>query len=161
MANASMGTDAVQILSADHEEVLQLFDEYEELVEAQADDEEKQEQADRICTLLSIHASVEEEILYPAARESLEEQSLLDEAEVEHASARDLIEQIQEMDPSEDLYDAKVKVLGEYIKHHIREEEGEIFPRLQDADLDLEQLGEEITERRQELMEQMGVEEDR
>lgn len=161
MAKAnSTDTDAVQLLRADHEEVRDLFDEYEELVQAQADDEEKQELAERICTLLTIHATVEEEILYPAAREVLEEQDLLDEAEVEHASARDLIEQIQEMDPSEELYDAKVKVLGEYVKHHVQEEEGEIFPKLQDADIDLETLGDEIAERRQELMEQMGAEED-
>lgn len=162
MAPASrQDTDAVQLLSADHEEVRQLFDQYEELMDAGADADEKQELAERICTLLTVHADLEEELFYPAAREVLDEQDLLDEAEVEHASARDLIEQIQQMDATEDLYDAKVSVLGEYVNHHVQEEENELFPLLQDAGLDMVSLGEELASRRQELMEEMGVEEDR
>jgi hemerythrin superfamily protein len=93
---------------------------------------------------LTVHAEAEEEIFYPAAREAIEEQDLLDEAEVEHASAKDLIAQIEAMDSSDPLYDAKVTVLGEYIDHHVEEEEKEMFPKVKKAKLDLEALGEEI-----------------
>jgi len=152
--------DAIGLLTDDHELVRQLFDDYETLVDTGASDDERQLLADRICTLLTIHASVEEEIFYPAAREALEEQDLLDEAEVEHASMTALIEQIQEMDASEDLYDAKVKVLGEYVKHHVSEEEDELFPKARISDMDLETLGGELAERRHELLVEVGEEEE-
>ena len=161
MAKASSAdTNAVQLLIADHEQVRQLFDDYEELVSSNASDGEKQELAERICTMLSVHADLEQELFYPAARDALDEQDLLDEAEVEHASARDLIEQIQEMDPSEELYDAKVKVLGEYVKHHVQEEENELFPAVQDAGIDLDELGDEMSMRKQEMLAEMGLEEE-
>ncbi|WP_119156180.1 hemerythrin domain-containing protein [Caldimonas tepidiphila] len=150
--------DAVQLLTEDHEQVRQLFEQYEQLVSSDADAQEKQELAEQICLMLTVHADLEEELFYPAARDALDEQDLLDEAQVEHASARDLIEQIQEMDPTEDLYDAKVKVLGEYVNHHVQEEENELFPKIQDAGIDLEALGEELATRKQELMEEMGAE---
>lgn len=151
--------DAIGLLTDDHELVRQLFEDYEALVDKGAGDDERQELADRICTLLTIHATIEEEIFYPAARDALEEQDLLDEAEVEHASAKDLIEQIQEMDATEDLYDAKVKVLGEYVAHHVREEEDELFPKARISDMDLETLGGELAERRHELLAEIGEEE--
>jgi hemerythrin superfamily protein len=110
--------------------------------------------------MLTVHATVEEEIFYPAAREIVEEQDLLDEAEVEHASAKDLIAQIQDMQPEEDLFDAKVKVLGEYIAHHVKEEEKELFPKVRRSKLDLHALGAEMLARKQELMAEVGVEQD-
>jgi hemerythrin superfamily protein len=152
--------DAVQLLTADHKEVRQLFKAYEKLVSSEAEDEQKLNLATQICQMLTVHASIEEEIFYPAARGALEEQDLLDEAEVEHASAKDLISQLQGMQPDDDLYDAKVTVLGEYVEHHIKEEEGEMFPRLKKADLDLAAIGEELSTRKQELMSEMGVEQD-
>ncbi len=155
---SSADMDAVQLLTEDHEQVRQLFEQYEQLVSSDADAQEKQELAEQICLMLTVHADLEEELFYPAARDALDEQDLLDEAQVEHASARDLIEQIQEMDPTEDLYDAKVKVLGEYVNHHVQEEENELFPKIQDAGIDLEALGEELATRKQELMEEMGAE---
>jgi hemerythrin superfamily protein len=150
--------DAIALLTNDHKEVKQLFKEYEKLVKAEAEDEDKQALAEQICQLLTVHAQIEEEIFYPAAREALEEQDLLDEAEVEHASAKDLIAQIQQMEPSEELYDAKVKVLGEYIDHHVQEEEGEMFPAVKKSDMDLEALAEELQERKEELLEETGEE---
>jgi len=102
--------------------------------------------------MLTAHATIEEEIFYPAARDAGVEGDLLDEAEVEHASAKDLIAQIRSMSPDDDLYDAKVRVLGEYIDHHVDEEEGEIFPRCREAKMDLAGLGESIAERKSELL---------
>ena len=154
---ASASPDALKLLIADHKEVKQLFKAYEKLVEAEAGDEEKQALAEQICALLTIHATIEEEIFYPAARESLEEEDLLDEAEVEHASAKDLIAQIQGMSPSDDLYDAKVTVLGEYVDHHVKEEEDEMFPKCKKSDMDLQALGEDLSTRKEELMADMGL----
>jgi hemerythrin superfamily protein len=149
--------DAIALLTADHKAVKKLFKQYDELVEAEADDEEKRELAAQICGMLTVHATIEEEIFYPAARDALDEQDLLDEAEVEHASAKDLIAQIEAMEPSEPLYDAKVKVLGEYIDHHVKEEEGEMFPAAKKAKLDTAALGEELLERKQALMAELGI----
>ncbi|WP_235835222.1 hemerythrin domain-containing protein [Piscinibacter terrae] len=148
---SSASADAIRLLTTDHEEVKQMFAAYDDLVEAEAEDEERQALATQICEALTIHATVEEELFYPAARAELEEQDLLDEAEVEHASAKDLIAQIQSMSPSDDLYDAKVKVLGEYIDHHVQEEEGEMFPKVRKSSIDLVALGEEMLTRKQEL----------
>jgi len=150
-------TDAISLLTNDHSDVAELFDAYEGLVASEGGEDEKQALAERICALLTAHATIEEEIFYPAAREVLDEQNLLDEAEVEHATAKDLIEQIQSMDPTDELYDAKVKVLGEYVNHHVQEEEGELFPRCQSADMDLDELGEELSARREELLEELGL----
>ena len=145
-------TDAIALLMNDHQEVKQLFERYEELVESGADDDEKQSLADEICTMLTVHATIEEELFYPAARDAVDDDSLLNEAEVEHQSAKDLIAQIQASDPSDALYDAQVHVLGEYIDHHVKEEEGELFPEVRDADLALEALGAEMSARQEELL---------
>jgi hemerythrin superfamily protein len=150
-------TDAITLLSADHQEVKKLFKSYDTLVSKEAGDDEKAALAEQICSTLTVHATLEEEIFYPAARESIEEQDLLDEAEVEHASAKELIAQLQDMEPSEDLYDAKVKVLGEYIAHHVKEEEEELFPQAKRSDLDLQALGEELVARKQALMAESGL----
>jgi hemerythrin superfamily protein len=144
--------DAVALLKQDHAEVRKLFAEYDELATDEANGEERQALAEQICAMLTAHATIEEEIFYPAARDAGVEGDLLDEAEVEHASAKDLIAQIRSMSPDDDLYDAKVKVLGEYIAHHVDEEEGEIFPRCREAKMDLVGLGESIAERKSELL---------
>lgn len=145
--------NAVELLKSDHKEVKALFRAYEKLVKSAAGNEEKQTLAEQICTMVTVHAIVEEEIFYPAVRSAVAEQDLLDEAEVEHASAKDLITQIQSMTPSDNFYDAKVKVLGEYIDHHVKEEEGEMLPRVQKTKLDLEALGFLMNARREELLE--------
>jgi hypothetical protein len=148
--------DAIALLTADHKEVKALFKAYQQLVQADGDDEEKQQLALDICAKLSVHATVEEEIFYPAARDVLrDDEDLADEAAVEHASARHLIAQIDAAVPADALYDAKVAVLGEYIDHHVEEEEGEMFPKLRQSGLDLQALGEAMAQRKEELLAEM------
>lgn len=156
-ASKSGAPDAIKLLTADHREVKALFQQYQEMVDHEAEDQEKQEIADQICLMLTVHAQIEEELFYPAAKEAIKEPDLVNEANVEHASAKDLIAQIQESDPSDEMYDAKVKVLGEYIDHHVKEEEGEMFPQARKAKVDLVALGEQLAERKQALMAEMGL----
>ena len=144
--------DAVSLLSADHAEVKQMFETYRQLVDENADDEQRGELARNICGMLTVHAEIEEEIFYPAMRENVDDELALDEAEVEHAAARELIEQIEGMDPGDALYDAKVIVLGEYVDHHVQEEENELFPQAEKAGIDLDDLGAELASRKRELM---------
>lgn len=140
--------DAIALLTSDHREVKDLFEQYEKLGDKAAT--KKKNIADEICTALTLHAMVEEEIFYPAVREAAKNaDDLMDEAEVEHASAKDLIAQIQEMDPEDDLYDAKVKVLGEQIEHHVKEEEKEMFPKAKKVGLDLAALADEMLRRKE------------
>jgi hemerythrin superfamily protein len=152
-------TDAIDLLTEDHRKVDELFEEYEAIKES-AEDEDKEQRVAAICLELTVHATVEEELFYPAAREALDPDNadMLDEAEVEHATVRDLIDQLSEMSASDDLYDAKVKVLGEYVRHHVQEEEGEIFPALRDAEIDLAALGADIETRKEELREELEAE---
>ena len=139
--------DAIELLTADHELVQDLFDKFKKA----RTDEQKATLADQICTELTIHAQIEEEIFYPAVREAIGDDDLMDEADVEHASAKDLIAQIESSDPGEDHFDAKVTVLGEYVKHHVEEEQSEMFPKARKAELDLDELASEISTRKAEL----------
>ena len=148
---AAARTDATVLLTRDHREVHKLFKQYEKLAEAKADGTDRQALAEHICDSLTVHATVEEEIFYPAARQAGVDSDLLDEAQVEHASAKDLIAQIRAMDPGDDLYDAKVKVLGEYIDHHVEEEEGEMFPKCRKSRMDLTSLAQQLALRKSEL----------
>ena len=144
-------TDAIALLTKDHAGVKALFKKYQQLCESGADGSEKEAVAMEICTELTAHATVEEEIFYPATRAEGTE-DLLDEAEVEHGTAKDLIAQIEDMEPDDDLYDAKVTVLGEYIDHHVKEEEGELFPKVRKLGIDLEELGAQMKARKEELL---------
>lgn len=135
-----------------------MFDEFEQLRAENSEDEDALQQlVESACTELTIHAQAEEEVFYPVAREAIDDMDLLDEAEVEHAAARQLITELAAMQPSDDLYAAKFKVLGEYVKHHIHEEEKELFPKMKKAEIDLVELGEEIRERKLELLDELGV----
>lgn len=149
-ASQSAGPDAISLLIDDHKKVKKLFKEYEKLAK-QEDTEGKVEIAMQICEELTVHAQIEEEIFYPAAREAISDDDMLNEAEVEHATAKDLIAQIQEMSGDDEMYDAKVKVLSEYINHHVEEEEGEMFPKAKKAKMDLEAIGVQLMERKEEL----------
>jgi hypothetical protein len=144
--------NAFELLEQDHREVEEWFDEYDELKE---DDNRKGELAEKICLALKVHAQIEEEIFYPQAREATNDNDLIDEAVVEHATVKNLIGEIEAMEVGEKLYDAKMRVLGEMVKHHIREEEEELFPELEAAQMDLGAVGKEIAERKQELMSEM------
>ena len=151
-ATPPMDTDVIDMLTEDHRKVEEMFEEYESSKD-EADDESKAALVATICLELTMHATVEEEIFYPAARGALDEEDsdLLDEAEVEHSTVKLLIADLADMRPSDDLYDAKVKVLSEYVKHHVQEEEGEMFPSVRESEMDLAALGEEVAARKQEL----------
>ncbi len=149
--------DALALLTDDHKTVQKLFKDYEKLTQNDGEEEEKAALAQQICTELTVHAQIEEEIFYPAVRDAIEETDLLNEAEVEHAGAKDLIAQIGAMAPGEELYDAKVTVLGEYVNHHIKEEQEEMFPKVKKAKLDTAALGSELLERKQELQAELGI----
>ena len=142
--------DAIVLLTDDHKKVKDLFEKFEKLSDRSKVNKKKI--ADQICLELTVHAQVEEEIFYPAVRDPIKDDDLMDEAVVEHASAKELIAQISEMDPGDDLYDAKVKVLSEQIEHHVEEEEGEMFPKVRKSKVDLVALGEEMAARKEQLM---------
>src|SRR5687767_9388554 len=156
---AKKSSDATALLKADHDKVKKMFKEFERLHEEESDDEAEQ-LAKQICAELTVHATVEEEIFYPEVRAAIDDEDLLDEAEVEHATAKDLIAQIEGMSASDDKFAAKVMVLGEYINHHVKEEQDEMFPKAKKADIDMAALGEQILARKQELMAEMGMEQD-
>lgn len=145
--------DACDLLDADHKAVKKMFNEYEELTEAKGNTREKRRAlAEKICNELMIHTQIEEEIFYPALRKPIKDDLLMNEAEVEHASAKDLIAQIQGMDISDPMFDAKVKVLGEYIDHHVKEERNEMFPKARSTKVDLVKLKDQLQMRKEELM---------
>jgi hemerythrin superfamily protein len=144
--------DAIALLTADHREVHEMFEQFEQLGDRARASKEKLKE--KICKALIAHTTIEEEIFYPAVREQIEDgEDMVDEATVEHAAAKDLIQQLQEMEPDDELFDAKVKVLGEQIDHHVEEEEKEMFPKVKKSGLDLLALGQEMAMRKQELME--------
>ena len=151
-SRANAAPDALEKLKSDHDAVKDLFDEYEDRKDDMSASEKKR-MVSEICMELTIHAQIEEEIFYPAVRDVADEDldELLDEAEVEHTGAKDLIAQLEGVSPEEELYDAKVSVLGEQIKHHAGEEEKEMFPKLKKTELDLDALGQELTVRAEEL----------
>ena len=144
--------DAIAMLTADHKKVKGLFDDFEKLKSEEDAGEDKAALVMQICQELTVHARLEEEIFYPAVRDAIDDEDLMDEAEVEHAGAKDLIAQLEEMDPDEDLYDAKVTVLGEQIVHHVKEEEGDMFVKAKKSKLDTEALGEQMLNRKSELL---------
>jgi hypothetical protein len=146
------------MLMEDHKRVKRAFREAEKLAEAE-DTEALQELVEQTCAELQVHATLEEEIFYPAVREAVKEEELVDEAEIEHMSAKELIAQIEGMQPEEPKYAAAFKVLGEYVKHHIKEEEGEMFKQLERARVQWEPLLQEMQERRVELLAEHGLEE--
>ena len=144
--------DATTLLRADHKHVSELFEEYEFARSAT----KKRELVAEICTELTIHAQVEEEIFYPAVKAALKDHELIPEAMVEHATLKDLIAKVKGKEPDGELFDAKVKVMSEYVKHHVKEEQGEIFRKAKETKLDMMELGAEIAQRKQELMSQLS-----
>jgi hemerythrin superfamily protein len=142
-------TDAIALLEADHRAVEKLFRDYEKTDSS----DRKEKLSAQICLALKVHTRIEEEIFYPAARDALKanQEEMVDEAIVEHASAKALIGEIEQMEVDEDLYDAKVKVLSEMIEHHVGEEEKQFFPACRRTDMDLDALGARMAARKAEL----------
>ena len=151
-AKTKAEADAITLLTDDHKKVKKLFKDFEKLKEDDGSAKDKAALVKEICTELSVHAKVEEEIFYPAVREAIDDEDLMDEAEVEHAGAKDLIAQLESMKPGDDQYDAKVTVLGEYIDHHVKEEQEEMFAKAKKAKVDMAGLGEQIAARKEELL---------
>jgi hemerythrin superfamily protein len=141
---------AIELLKSDHDEVEKMFEEYEDGKE-DADAQSKEELVEAICKALEVHAQLEEELFYPAFREVEDMEDLLDEAAVEHETVKMLVAQLEASTPDDMLYDARVTVLSEYVKHHVREEEGEIFPKARSSTVDLEDLGRVMMSRKEEL----------
>jgi hemerythrin superfamily protein len=141
--------DAVALLKADHKQVADWFEQFE----GARSEKDKQRLAQQICTALTVHATIEEEIFYPAFLDATGETDLHHEAEIEHQGAKNLIVEIEESSPEDEYFDAKVTVLAELIKHHVNEEEQRdgMFAKAQESDLDLEALGEQLQTRKQEL----------
>ena len=148
---AASQPDALEFLKSQHREVEDLFKQFEKLGD-EGPSEEKEPIVRMACEKLTVHASIEEEIFYPAAREVEDAESLLNEAEVEHNTAKDLIATLDSMDASDPMFSATFTVLSEYIKHHVKEEEGELFPKVKKSDLDLDALGQELAAQADELM---------
>ena len=147
--------DAIDLLDADHKAVKKLFIDFNALCDDGAPAAEKQALAEKICLEISVHAQLEEEIFYPAVRQATGDDPLLDEAVMEHAEAKDLIAQIQDMDPGDEQYDATVKELGKDIDHHVLEERERIFMKAKLADLDLRGMVPALVERKEELKQQL------
>lgn len=142
--------DAIAVLKADHRQVEAWFAQFEKT----RSNDKKLALATKICEALTVHTTIEEEIFYPAFLEATDETDLHHEAEVEHEGAKRLIEQIEASGPDDEYYDAKVTVLSEMIKHHVKEEEqrGGMFAKARESEMDLKAMGEQLAERKAELM---------
>jgi hemerythrin superfamily protein len=152
------GTDAISLLKSDHREVEDLFAQFEKT----RSDDRKREIAQQICNALTAHTTIEEEIFYPAFLQATDETDIHHEAEVEHEGAKRLVAEIEGMTPADDYYDAKVTVLSEMIKHHVNEEEkrGGMFAKAKQSDMDLDALGQQLQQRKSEVMGELGGEAD-
>ena len=150
-------TGAIELLKEQHDKVKKAFKEFEKL---DREDTGKQQQlVQRVCEDLKVHTTLEEELFYPAAREAIDDEDILNEAQVEHETAKMLIEQLENMGPDDPNFRATFTVLGEYVMHHAKEEEGEMFPQVKKSDLDLVELGARMRARMEELMGKVANEE--
>ncbi len=140
---------AISLLKSDHREVEHLFSQFEAATGATR----KRAIVQKICDALTVHMTIEEEIFYPPARAALKRagEDLLDEAEVEHEGVKWRIEILKRMKPEDDLYDAEVKVLSEYVKHHVKEEERELFPKLRISAFENEGVGEKLAAKKEQM----------
>ncbi|QDL36765.1 hemerythrin domain-containing protein [Rhodoferax sediminis] len=142
--------DATALLRADHEAVGQLFDDYEKTRSAAR----KKEIVAKICTELGVHAQIEEEIFYPAVKLALKDKELVPEATVEHATLKALVAQVEGVEPEGEMFEARIQVLCEYVKHHVKEEQEQMFPKAKSSNLDLQALGAKLAERKAQLLAQ-------
>lgn len=140
--------EATALLRADHKAVSDLFAEYEKTRSSA----KKKTLVTKICNELTVHAQIEEEIFYPAVKNATKDTKLVPEATVEHATLKELIAQIKDVEPDGEMFDAKVTVLSEYVRHHVKEEQNEMFPKAKASKLDMKALGAELAARKAELM---------
>lgn len=154
-ANSEAREEILNLLKEDHKRAKKAFRDFEKM--DHQDEEACQELVTRTVAELEIHAEIEEDLFYPAVRNALSDDALINEAEVEHMTFKTLIAQLKEMDPSDEKYTATFTVLGEYVKHHVKEEESEMFQGLSRARLDWTGLLEEANQLRQDLMAKRGL----
>lgn len=147
---ASSPMDATAMLRADHKKVSALFDAFENTKSAKR----KKDIVSQICMELTVHTTLEDEIFYPAVKAALRDRELVPEANVEHNAVKDLIAQVKDVEPDGEMYDARVKVMGEFVKHHVKEEQNEMFPKAKKTKLDMMALGARMAQRKAELMAQ-------
>jgi hemerythrin superfamily protein len=147
-AGAAKPQDAIAMLKADHRKVSALFADFEKARAASR----KKSLVAQICQELTVHTTLEEEIFYPAVKAALKDHELVPEANVEHGSVKDLIAQVEGVEPDGEMYDARVKVMGEFVKHHVKEEQNEMFPKAQKTRIDMLALGAQMSARKQELL---------
>ena len=140
--------DAIAMLKADHKKVSGLFEQFE----TSRSTSKKKALVAQICAELAVHTTLEEEIFYPAVKAALRDKELVPEANVEHATVKDLIAQVKDVEPGGEEYDAKVKVMSEYVKHHVKEEQNEIFPKALKTKLDMVALRDQMAARKADLM---------
>ncbi|MDY0747571.1 hemerythrin domain-containing protein [Paucibacter sp. R3-3] len=140
--------DAIALLKADHKKVSGLFEEFQSSRSAA----KKKKLVDQICMELTVHTEIEEEIFYPAVKAALKDKELVPEANVEHASIKDLIAQVKGVEPDGEMYNARVKVMSEFVKHHVKEEQNEMFPKAKKTTLDMLELGARMAARKAELL---------
>ena len=146
----SRASGAIEMLKADHDKVKKAFKEFEKL--EPEDTETVRQLVETVCEDLKVHTTLEEELFYPAVREAIDDEDIMNEASVEHETAKMLIEQLENMGPDDPNYRATFTVLGEYVLHHVKEEEGEMFPEAKKSDIDFEALGERMRQRKEELV---------
>ena len=151
-SRAAVDDDAIALLQTDQDELEELFERYSALAADGAPADERQEIAEEVCSLLMVHAALKEEIFYPAVREVIEEEYLIDEALVALDSARSLIDKIQSGDPTEPRYDARVQMLHEAVALHVEEERAALFPVARRSSLDLGELGARMSARQELLL---------
>ena len=149
-------TPATRLLADDHREVHALFEQYRKLAEGGASGDDRRPLAEEICTLLTVHAAIEEEIFYPAARAAGVDASVLDEAEVEHASAKDLIAQIRDMEPDAPSTTPRSASSANTSTTMSARKRRELFPKCRASSMDLNDLGSRIAARKAELMGEMA-----
>lgn len=149
----SKGKDATVLLKADHKLVSDLFEEFENTRSTA----KKRKLVAQICKELTIHAQIEEEIFYPAIKKALKDKELVPEAIVEHNTLKMLIAEVEGVEPDGEMYDARVKVMGEYVRHHVKEEQNEIFPKAKSTSLDMKELGAQLMQRKEELAAEMPM----
>ncbi|MCE4538663.1 hemerythrin domain-containing protein [Pelomonas sp. P7] len=146
-SSRSRAKDAIGMLREDHKKVLGLFEDYEKARSATV----KKRLVQQICEELTIHTQIEDEIFYPEFKAALKDKELVPEARVEHDSVKALIAQVQDKEPDGEDFDAKVRVMGEFVKHHVKEEQNEMFPKAKDSRMDLVELGERMAALKEQL----------